>query len=72
VRTEFHERAGIRAEAIPGPAWLDAEDVVASALRAWERGRVVHVPSARYKAAASLLRNVPYETVHRLRTKGAR
>ncbi len=72
VHTEFHERAGIKAESIPGPAWLDADDVVASTLRAWERGRSVHVPSTRYKAATSVVRNLPYETLHRLRTMGER
>lgn len=72
VHTEFHERAGIKVGSIPEPAWLDADDVVASTLRAWERGRTVHVPSARYKAAASVLRNLPYDTVHRLRARGKR
>lgn len=72
VRTEFHERAEIKADGIPGPAWLDADDVAAQTLRAWERGRAVHVPSTRYKAAASLLRNAPHETIYRLRTRGSR
>ena len=72
VRTEFHERAGINADAFPSAAWLDADDVVARTLRAWEKGRVVHVPSARYKAVAGLARNAPYETIHRIRTRGTR
>jgi short-subunit dehydrogenase len=72
VRTELHQRAEIRSEAIPGPAWLDADDVAAQTLRAWGRGRAVHVPSARYRAAASLLRIVPHETIYRLRTRGSR
>ena len=72
VRTEFHDRAGIKADAVPSAAWLDADDVVAQTLTAWEKGRAVHVPSARYKALAGLLRNAPYETIYRLRSKGAR
>jgi short-subunit dehydrogenase len=72
MRTEFHQRAEIKADAIPGPAWLDADDVAAQTLRAWERGRTVHVPSTRYKAVASLLRNAPHETIYRLRTRGSR
>lgn len=72
VRTEFHERAGIEAGAIPTVAWLDADTVAESTLRAWERGRAVHVPSRRYRALASIVRNLPYETVHRVRTRGSR
>ena len=72
VRTEFHQRAEIKADAIPGPAWLDADEVAAQTLRAWQRGRAVHVPSTRYKTVAALLRNAPYETIYRLRTRGSR
>jgi short-subunit dehydrogenase len=59
VRTEFHERAGMHAERLPRIAWLDADEVVAAALRDLARGRVVSVPSARYKLAAGLARHVP-------------
>lgn len=72
MRTEFHQRAAMDTAGIPGPAWLDADDVAAQTLRAWERGHSVHVPSTRYKAVASLLRNAPHETIHRLRTRGSR
>jgi short-subunit dehydrogenase len=72
VRTELHQRAEMKSDAIPGPAWLDADDVAAQTLRAWRRGHAVHVPSARYRAAASLLRIVPFETIYRLRTRGSR
>lgn len=72
MRTEFHQRAGIKAGSIPSAAWLDADDVVEQTLRAWQKGRVVYVPSARYKAVAGLARIAPYETIHRIRTRGAR
>jgi uncharacterized protein len=67
VRTEFHERAGIDMRGVPEVAWLSAPDVVEDALDALVTGRVVYVPSLRYKAVATLLRNTPYETLHRLR-----
>jgi uncharacterized protein len=67
VRTEFHERAGIDMRGVPEVAWLSAPDVVEDALDALGSGRVVYVPSLRYKAVATLLRNTPYETLHRLR-----
>lgn len=72
VRTELHERAGIRADKLPSVAWLDADDVVAESLEALEKGRAVHVPSARYKAVVGLLRNAPHETIYRLRSRGRR
>ncbi len=72
VRTEFHERAGIKTQGMPSVAWLDADEVVRQTLAAWEKGRPVHVPSVRYKVVAGLLRNAPYETIHRLRTRGDR
>ncbi|NUP45136.1 MAG: SDR family oxidoreductase [Streptomyces sp.] len=59
VRTEFHERAGMDADRLPRLAWLDADKVVAAALRDLARGRVVSVPDPRYKLAAGLARHVP-------------
>ena len=59
VRTEFHERAGMNAERLPGWAWLDADKVVSAALRDLARGRVVSVPDARYKTAVGFARHVP-------------
>lgn len=70
IRTEFHERAGIRVAKTPRAAWLDADEVVEQSLRAWRKGRPVLVPSARYKALSGLLRNAPHETIYRLRTRG--
>jgi hypothetical protein len=59
VRTEFHARAGMDASRLPSFAWLDADEVVAAALRDLARGRTVSVPSARYKVAVALARHVP-------------
>jgi short-subunit dehydrogenase len=59
VRTEFHQRAGIRASSIPGPMWLDADELVAACLRDVARGRVLSVPTARYRAVIWMLRHAP-------------
>ncbi|WP_328915568.1 MULTISPECIES: SDR family NAD(P)-dependent oxidoreductase [unclassified Streptomyces] len=59
VRTEFHQRAGMDAERLPSWAWLDADKVVAAALRDLARGRVVSVPDVRYKVAVAFARHVP-------------
>ncbi|MCQ4082628.1 SDR family oxidoreductase [Streptomyces sp. RB6PN25] len=59
VRTEFHERAGMNVDGIPGWAWLDADKVVATAIRDLARGRVVSVPDLRYKVAVGLAKVAP-------------
>lgn len=63
VRTEFHQRAGIRASSIPDVLWMDAAATVAIGIRASERGRVVVVPSARYSFLMFLLKHAPRVTV---------
>ncbi|MDG9702557.1 SDR family oxidoreductase [Streptomyces sp. DH37] len=59
TRTELHERSGIDLTGLPRWMWLDADRVVAAALRDLERGRNVSVPSVRYKLAAWGLRHSP-------------
>lgn len=49
VRTEFHERMGMRTDGYPGFLWGTVDDVVATALRDFEKGRVISVPGAVYK-----------------------
>ena len=49
VRTEFHQRASIRTGGIPGPMWLDADALVAECLKDVAAGKVISIPSFRYK-----------------------
>ena len=50
VRTEFHERIGVRRESMaPSFLWFDAPRLVRAALRAADRGRAVAVPTVRYR-----------------------
>jgi short-subunit dehydrogenase len=72
VRTEFHERAGMRASNVPSWAWLDADKVVAAALRDLARGRIISVPDARYKVATALMRHTPTGLYGALSTKAGR
>ena len=51
VRTEFHERAGIRTSAIPDWVWVDADRCAADALADAERGKAISVPTRRWKFA---------------------
>jgi short-subunit dehydrogenase len=59
VRTEFHERAGINAAKIPGVLWLDADYLVARCLEDVARGRVISIPSVRWKVLIVLARLAP-------------
>lgn len=59
VRTEFHSRAGINAGKIPGPLWLDADDLVRAALADFDRGKVISNPTLRYKALGALVKFGP-------------
>ena len=59
VHTEFHQRAGINASAIPAPLWLDADRLVNDALADFARGKVISIPSKRYKTLIGLARVAP-------------
>ena len=50
VRTEFHERADINIGSIPPFLWLDADRLVADCLDDAAAGKVISIPSKRYKA----------------------
>lgn len=50
TRTEFHQRMGASMKSIPGPLWLDADDLVRSALADAKAGRVVSTPGIVYRA----------------------
>ncbi|MFE6622173.1 SDR family NAD(P)-dependent oxidoreductase [Streptomyces sp. NPDC008086] len=59
VRTEFHERAGMGTDNIPGWMWLDADKLVAAALSDLARGRAVSIPDPRYKVLMGAAKLVP-------------
>ena len=63
VRTEFHERAAIRTSSIPGPLWLDADALVAECLDDVAHGKVVSIPSRRYRALMFAVRHAPRSAV---------
>ncbi|MET9383708.1 SDR family oxidoreductase [Streptomyces sp. NPDC002928] len=59
VRTEFHDRAGMGTDNIPGWMWLDADKLVAAALNDLARGKSLSVPDPRYKALMGLVKVTP-------------
>ncbi len=66
VHTEFHDRAKMDMSGMPSVAWLDADDVVAAALRDFRRGRSVSVPSLQYKALVGAGKFIPRNLSARL------
>lgn len=65
VRTEFHRRAGMSAQSVPGWMWLNADRVVDAALEDLARGKTLSVPDPRYKALLGLARLAPRGLVSR-------
>ncbi len=68
VRTEFHQRAGTtKGEAGPGGIpnflWLEPELLVRDCLRDVDRGRVISIPTIRYKFLSWLVKHLPDATV---------
>ncbi|WP_171169818.1 SDR family oxidoreductase [Streptomyces sp. I05A-00742] len=66
VRTEFHERAGMGTDNIPGWMWLDADRLVDAALKDLARGKSLSVPDPRYKALTGLSKLVPRSALSRV------
>ncbi|GHF67546.1 dehydrogenase [Streptomyces thermodiastaticus] len=72
VRTEFHQRAGMGTDNIPGWMWLDADNVVAAALSDLARGRTLSIPDPRYKALMGLAKVTPRSLLGGISSKAGR
>jgi short-subunit dehydrogenase len=59
TRTEFHSRADMDISGIPARMWLDADEVVATALSDLDKGKSLSVPGAQYKAIVGATRVIP-------------
>jgi short-subunit dehydrogenase len=66
VHTEFHERAGVTTSSIPNFLWIDAEPLVKAALKDVERGKVISIPTIRYRALIWLARHAPKSAIRRI------
>ena len=69
VRTEFHDRAGIRTSSIPNFLWLDSARLVNDCLADVDKGRIESIPSARFKVISFFLRRAPRAVVRALSSK---
>ncbi|PPF80754.1 short-chain dehydrogenase [Subtercola sp. Z020] len=59
VKTEFHSRAGIRESSIPGFLWVDVDELVAACLADVAKGKVMSVPSRRFKFLMFVIKHAP-------------
>ena len=59
TRTEFHSRAEMDVSGIPDRMWLDADEVVRTALQDLDAGRSLSIPGAQYKAIVAATRLIP-------------
>jgi short-subunit dehydrogenase len=66
VRTEFHQRAGIDMSKTPEWLWLDADKLTVHAMRDLRRGKLVSVPTWKYKIVAFGLRHLPRSVLTRV------
>lgn len=72
VRTEFHQRAGMGTDNIPGWMWLDADKLVEAALADLARGKTVSIPDPRYKALMGLVKLAPRSVLGGITSKTGR
>lgn len=70
TKTEFHERMGVGRDSAPGFLWLDADTLVAQALKDHARGKAFSIPGAQYKAISTTARLVPTSLLQRLQSLG--
>ncbi|MFM1952533.1 MAG: hypothetical protein RJA33_1327 [Actinomycetota bacterium] len=73
VRTEFHQRAGMKMGAIPNFMWLDGDFLVKQAWADARKGKAVSIPGWQYKVLRTIIALAPRRTVRKmgmsLRTK---
>ena len=70
TRTEFHERLEVGRGSAPDFMWLDADDLVATALKDHAKGKVFSVPGAQYKVVTAAARLVPSGILQRFQSLG--
>jgi uncharacterized protein len=69
VRTEFHQRAKINVGWMPDLMWLDADRLVADCLQDARAGKVISIPSKRYKVMIGIVERLPHRTLRAISRK---
>jgi short-subunit dehydrogenase len=70
--SEFHDALGMDRSRVPSSLWLTPDYVVQESLRGWDKGRLIVIPSWRYKAMAAVMSSIPEPWMRRLAIAGAR
>ncbi len=70
--TEFHDVMGIDRARIPKYLWLRADDVIQQSLRDLDRGKLISIPSLRYKLVVAALNSAPQWLINYAGRKRAR
>jgi uncharacterized protein len=68
TKTEFHERMKVRRGS--GYLWLDADFLVSEALKDFDKGKTLSVPSGQYKVITTATRLVPTRITQRFQNLG--
>jgi uncharacterized protein len=63
VRTEFHQRAGICTGSIPSSLWANSDEVVSWCLHDARRGKVISIPTRRFRFLMWCVRHLPRSAV---------
>lgn len=59
VHTEFHDRADIATTKLPDIVWIDPDQLVRECLEDAENGKVISIPSGKWKAAILFAQHCP-------------
>lgn len=68
--TEFHERMDVSRGSAPDFMWLDADELVATALKDHAKGKVFSIPGAQYKAITTATKLIPRSVLQRFQSMG--
>ena len=66
THTEFHQRGGMKMNALPNFMWLDADEVVEVAWRDALDGKAISIPGRQYQLLYLVMRYAPRSLVRRL------
>lgn len=70
TKTEFHQRMDVSRDSAPDFLWLDADDLVAAALKDHAKGKAFSIPSGQYKVITAAARVVPSGLLKRFQSLG--
>ncbi|MFG3341044.1 SDR family NAD(P)-dependent oxidoreductase [Glycomyces sp. NPDC048151] len=72
TRTGFHDTARMNMTAVPAFLWLQADTLVAAALRDLRKGKAVSIPGWHNKTIAALSRLLPMRLILRIHSGGGK